>query len=109
MRISEPNCLKPRTTTHGRSPVNYVALALGGGALTTSLVGCAGIGARPFSASNPDVEGIRFYEPTPFLVVTQAKVHVVFVPNPHRGVAVNFYTWLSKQKAELKIEDGSLS
>lgn len=73
------------------------------------LQGCAGISAEPFKGAHDNTEGIRFYEPTPFLIVTGTKVNTVFIPNPKRGIAIGFNSWLAKHKAELKVEQGVLT
>jgi len=73
------------------------------------LQGCAGISTKPFMGADDKQEGIRFYEPTPFLIVTNLKTQTVMIPNPKRGVAINFKTWLAKHKAEIKAEQGSLT
>ncbi|HET6204623.1 MAG TPA: hypothetical protein VFI25_17660 [Planctomycetota bacterium] len=67
---------------------------------------CAQMSARPFRGASDATAGIRLYEPTPFLVVTDKDAQVVFVPNPNRGVAVGFNTWVAKHRFELKAQDG---
>lgn len=73
------------------------------------LQGCASISSEPFKGADDKQSGIRFYEPTPFLIVTNENIYTVMIPNPKRGVAINFKNWLAKHKAELTLDQGSLT
>lgn len=72
------------------------------------LQGCATISSEPFLGAGDKQSGMRFYEPTPFLIVTNTKIQTVMIPNPNRGVAINFKNWLAKHNAELEMDQGSL-
>jgi len=77
--------------------------------LAPGLPGCAQVTAKPFFDSTDDTSGIRFYEPVPLLVATKENVKIVFVPNPSRGIAIGFRTWLARHSVDLKVEEGSLT
>ena len=70
---------------------------------------CAFVSAKPFFSASDATPGIRFYEPTPFLVVTDKDAQIVLVPNPNRGVAVGFSTWVARHNFQLEAQQGQLT
>lgn len=60
-----------------------------------SLIGCGGVSIRKITKNNPDEEGLRFYRPAPYLVVTKdpakgnvLKYAIEYLPNMSEEYAI---------------------
>ena len=91
---------------------------LGFGLLGAALTGCAGYSVRPHPGEN--AEGLRFYRPEPYLLVTlkatenttaktttlEPTVAVVWLPNYDEEYVITTWSFLSKAEFAFTLTDG---
>lgn len=73
--------------------------------LTPLLGGCAYVTAIPVPPDST-IEGIRFYEVKPILIVNDQTVDIQMVPNYNRAYALRFGAFLSKHTMDVTFERG---
>ena len=84
-------------------------------ACVLSLAGCAGAKVRliPDAATDARVEGVRYYEPAPFILVFPdgkggLDTSLIYLPDTTRKLAVRPYALLAKNKTTLNFTGGVL-
>jgi hypothetical protein len=76
------------------------------------LHGCAGVEVTRITKENPYKEGIRFYRPYPYLLITKVKqgenleCKIVYLPNVNEEYAVRVKSGIGSTEAKLTLEDG---
>ncbi len=76
------------------------------------LNGCASVEITKITKDNPYKEGIRFYRPYPYLLITKAKqpenleCKIVYLPNMSEEYVVRVKPGLGSADAKLTLQDG---
>jgi hypothetical protein len=95
-------------------PSKMTAYALAAG--MTLLVGCAGYSARPLNGSvdNANAQGIRYYEPAPFLLVYSdgkgnLTSQIIMMPDTSKLMVMDLHAFAAKNNSTLTFDDGVLT
>ncbi len=76
------------------------------------LIGCASVEITKITKDNPYKEGIRFYRPYPYLLVTKAKqsenleCKIVYLPNMSEEYVVRVKPGIGSVEAKFTLENG---
>ena len=76
------------------------------------LNGCSSIEITRVTKDNPYKDGIRFYRPSPYLLITKAKqaenleCKIIYLPNTNEEYVVRMKPGLGSAEAKLTLEDG---
>jgi hypothetical protein len=76
------------------------------------LSGCASVEIARITKDNPYKEGIRFYRPHPYLLITKAKqaenleCKIVYLPNTNEEYVVRVKPGFGSAEAKVTLEDG---
>lgn len=76
------------------------------------LSGCASVEITRVTKDNPYKEGIRFYRPYPYLLITKAKqaenleCKIIFLPNASEEYVVRMKSGFGSAEAKLTLENG---
>lgn len=85
-----------------------LAMLICAGAAMSAISGCAYVTAQPVKPGDK-VNGIRYYDVKPLLVVSGQNVTVQYVPNYSRGYALRFGAFLAKNDFEANVGNGVLT
>ena len=73
------------------------------------VAGCAGVTVSPITSENQ--KGIRFYQPQPYLLVTQDKFgnsqsKIIWLPNPTKEFVITSHGWIGSDSSKFTLESG---
>jgi hypothetical protein len=74
--------------------------------------GCAHVEITRITSQNQNAEGIRFYRPYPYLLVTKAKegenleCKIVYLPNTNENYAINIKSGIGTAETKFTLENG---
>ncbi len=75
------------------------------------LISCAGVRVEKVSPDDEDKEGLRFYRPHPYLLVTEGKnkvsnVQVIMLPDKNEEYVIRTFSGLGTVDIKVKLEEG---